>query len=202
MIKAVILDLGNVIVTVDFRRCHDALAGVCAHPVAEIPRRIRSTGLVERFETGAASPDDFYREVSGVLGMNVSYDKFWDIWGSIFAPEPIIPESMLEGLHRGRRLLLLSNTNSMHFSTIQAKHPRLLRHFDSFVLSYEVGALKPEPRVYQEAIARAGCRAEECFFTDDMAPYVEGARQQGIDAVQFQSLEQLEQELRSRDISW
>lgn len=202
MTKTIILDLGNVILTVDFNRCHQALAGVCSHPIADIPRRIRSTGLVERFETGEASPEVFYREVSGVLGMNAGYGEFWDIWSSIFAPEPIIPESMLEGLGRERRLVLLSNTNAMHLATIRAKHPRLLGHFDSLVLSYEVGALKPDPRIYQEAIARAGCRPEECFFTDDMAPFVEGARQQGIDAVQFQSLDQLERELRARDISW
>lgn len=201
MIKTVILDLGNVILPVDFRRCHDALAVVCPYPVKEIPQRIRSTGLVERFETGEASPDDFFREVSGILGMHVSYAQFWDIWSSIFAPEPIIPESMLEGLCRQRRLLLLSNTNAIHFAAIQEKYP-MFRHFHSYVLSYQVGALKPSPRIYQEAIARAGCRAQECFFADDMAPYVEGARQQGIDAVQFQSLEQLEQDLHARAVSW
>ncbi len=202
MIKTVILDLGNVIVPVDFRRCHDALAGVCSYPVNEIPKRIRSTGLVERFETGEASPDDFFRKVSTVLNMNVTYAEFWDIWSSIFAPEPIIPENMLEGLCRERRLLLLSNTNVIHFAMIQQKHSPLLRHFHSCVLSYEVGALKPSPRIYQEAIARAGCLPEECFFTDDNAPFVAGAQQQGIDAVQFESLEQLQQDLRDRAISW
>lgn len=202
MIKTVILDLGNVILAVDFRRCHDALAGVCSYPVNEIPKRIRSTGLVELFETGEASPDDFFREVSGILGMGVSYAQFWEIWSNIFAPEPIIPETMLEGLRRERRMLLLSNTNAMHFATFQQKHSLLLRHFHSCVLSYEIGALKPSPRIYHEAIVRAGCRAEECFFTDDTPAYVEGARQQGIDAVQFQSLEQLQQELRARAISW
>src|ERR1043166_6071252 len=156
MIKTVILDLGNVIVPVDFRRCHTALAGVCAFPPDEIPKMIRATGLVERFESGAVSPEQFAREVCGVLNMNVDYSHFWDIWSSIFAPEPLIPEIMVEGLRRDRRLLLLSNTNAPHFEWIQERFP-LLQHFDSFVLSYEVGALKPSPRIYQAAIAQAGC---------------------------------------------
>ena len=50
----------------------------------------------------------------------------------------------------------------------------------------------------QAAIAQAGCAPEECFFADDMEPYVEGARRAGIDAVQFESLPQLQRELRSR----
>src|SRR5258705_9267676 len=113
MTKAIILDLGNVIVPIDFGRCHDALAKVCSYPRHEIPARIRSTGLVEGFETGQVSPQDFVNEVSNILGMEVSYPEFWEIWSSIFAPETLLPESLLEGLGRRQRLLLLSNTNAI-----------------------------------------------------------------------------------------
>lgn len=65
------------------------------------------------------------------------------------------------------------------------------------LLSYEVGCLKPEARICEETVARAGCRPQERFYTDDSPTYVEGARALGIDAVQFQSLEQLLADLRS-----
>ena len=78
----------------------------------------------------------------------------------------------------------------------------LLRHFHEFVLSYEVKAMKPARAIYQAAIARAGCLPEECFFTDAIPAYVEAARREGIDAVQFQSREQIEEELRARGIEW
>ena len=74
----------------------------------------------------------------------------------------------------------------------------LFRHFDDFVLSYEVGAMKPDALIYLEAIQRAGCRPEECFFTDDIAINVEAARNNGMDAVQFLSVAQIEEELRTR----
>jgi putative hydrolase of the HAD superfamily len=119
----------------------------------------------------------------------------------MLAPEPIIPDSMLEGLARGRRLLLLSNTNIIHFAMIRERYS-LLRHFHDMILSYEVGALKPSPRIYREAIARAGCQAEECFFTDDVAAFAEAARLEGIDAIQFKSLKQLQQDLGLRGINW
>ena len=66
----------------------------------------------------------------------------------------------------------------------------------------KVGAMKPSPLIYQRAIEAAGCRPAECFFTDDIPAYVEGAKQQGIDAVPFQSAAQVEKELRKRGVTW
>jgi putative hydrolase of the HAD superfamily len=70
------------------------------------------------------------------------------------------------------------------------------------VLSYQVGALKPGPEIFQVAIQRAGCRPEECFYTDDTAAHVEAARALGIDAAQFVDRRQLERELTARGIRW
>jgi glucose-1-phosphatase len=201
MIKTVLLDLGNVILPVDFRRCHDLLAAACPCPVDQIQGRLSGRGLVERFETGAISSDDFFREVSDLLEMNVPQQQFWEIWSSIFAPEPFIPDAMIEGLGKHQRLLLLSNTNANHFVWLREKYP-LLAHFDDYVLSYEVGAMKPSPRIYHEAIARAECAPGECFFTDDIEAYAEAARREGIDAVQFRSLPQLQGELKARGVKW
>jgi putative hydrolase of the HAD superfamily len=62
--------------------------------------------------------------------------------------------------------------------------------------------MKPDPAIFRAAITRAGCRPEECFYTDDIAEYVAGARAQGIDAVQFQSAGQIQGELKARGIMW
>jgi len=96
-------------------------------------------------------------------------------------------------------LVLLSNTNPIHFEMIRAAYPHL-RHFHRLVLSHEVKAMKPAPEIYRAAIDAAQCRPEECFFTDDILEYVEGARLMGIDAVQFESREQIERELSARGI--
>jgi putative hydrolase of the HAD superfamily len=62
--------------------------------------------------------------------------------------------------------------------------------------------MKPQPRIFQAAIALAGCRPEECFYTDDIADYVAAAQNLGIDAVRFESLAQLQSELTARGIRW
>jgi putative hydrolase of the HAD superfamily len=201
MIKTVIFDLGKVIIPFDFKRGYQGLEKVCGYPAAEIPRRIGTTDLVQRFESGMVAPRDFVEQLSSSLDLRIDYDQFCEIWSSIFLPDPLIPEGMLQGLSQRFRLLLLSNTNAIHFQMLEQTYP-LLRHFHHHVLSYRVGALKPSPVIYREAIARAECAADECFFTDDIPDYVAGAKREGIDAVQFESCEQIQRELLSRGIRW
>jgi len=201
MIKAVIFDLGKVIVPFDFKRGYQAMAKVCSYSAEDIPKRIGSTDLVTRFESGQVSPEDFVNELCGILDLHMEYARFCEIWSCIFLPETLIPERLFQGIRQRYRLLLLSNTNAIHFQMIRNNYP-LLRHFDEYVLSYEVGAMKPSPRIYEQAIARAGCEPAECFFTDDIPEYVAGAKKAGIDAVQFESAAQIERELRKRGVSW
>ncbi|MDQ2946178.1 MAG: HAD family phosphatase [Acidobacteriota bacterium] len=199
MIKTIILDLGNVIVPFDFKRGYAQMALSCRYPAAEIPGRIRSSDLVTRFESGQIDARSFVAQLSAILELDITYEGFCDVWMSIFLPEPLIPESLIQKLGEKHRLLLLSNTNEIHFPMLREAYPMLGR-FDDHILSYQVGALKPSAKIYREAIARAHCRPEECFFTDDIPAYVEAAREHGIDAVQFLSLVQLESELQNRSL--
>ena len=195
MIKALIFDLGGVIVPLDFARGYATIASLCPYSAEEISRRIEQTGLMEPFEMGKVPPREFARKISQVLELRVSFEEFCEIWGSIFPPHTLIPESMLEALRGCCRLLLLSNTNAIHFPLARRKYA-LLRHFDDSVLSYELGVMKPSPEIYREAVARAGCRAGECFFTDDVAENVEAAKREGLNGAQFLSADQLREELR------
>jgi len=200
MYKAIIFDLGRVLVDFDFERGFQALERFCPYDAAEIRRRIAATDLVERFETGLIEPPDFVAQLSGILGLDIDYAGFCKLWSSIFT-DPLIPEAMLEGLAARYRLVLLSNTNVIHFEMIRENYP-MLRHFHERILSYEVHAMKPRCEIFQAALERCGCRPEECFYTDDIAAYVEAARRLGVDAVQFESLAQLERELKARGNRW
>ena len=201
MHKAILFDLGKVLIHFDFRLGYRALEGRCPYSAEEIPRKLAGSGLVERFETGLVEPRDFVEQMCRILDLKLDYDRFCAIWSSIFT-EVLIPEEMLAGLARNYRLVLLSNTNALHFELLQANYGHLLRHFHSMVLSFEVKAMKPEEAIFRAAVERAGCLPEECFYTDDIPAYVEGARRMGIDGVVFHSRAQIEEELRARGILW
>ena len=76
----------------------------------------------------------------------------------------------------------------------------ILHQFHHLVLSHEVQAMKPEPAIYAAALAEAQADPGECFFTDDIAAYVEGARQAGMQAEQFLGYEKLLGDLRARGV--
>ena len=75
-----------------------------------------------------------------------------------------------------------------------------MKHFDEAVLSFEVGFMKPDARIFEEAVRRAGCAAEECFYTDDIDGYVAAARLCGIDAVRFTGYDALLEVMGERGI--
>jgi epoxide hydrolase-like predicted phosphatase len=200
-IKTVIFDLGGVIVPLDFPNLYREISTRCGLTVDEIPKRIGATGLVIELETGRISGEDFSQRICEALGFSLAKDEFGHLWSTLFPSHTLIPEELLVSLKKNYRLLLLSNTNSLHFEMIRKTYP-LTGHFDDYVLSYEVGAMKPSPRIYEEAITRSNVAAEECFFTDDIAAYVEGAQNAGLNAVQFRSYEQLTQDMDRYGIVW
>jgi glucose-1-phosphatase len=199
MIKTILFDLGNVVIPFDFKRAYARMAEHCGCNPEEVPARIRATGLVMPFERGEIETEPFVRELSAALKLNITHQEFCDWWSSIFLEDTLVPEELLVDLRSRYRLLALSNTNPLHFAMVTKAYP-ILRHFDDYVLSYQVGAAKPEAKIYREAIVRAQCDPEECFFIDDLAVNVEAARVHGMDAVQFLSAEQLERELRARGL--
>ncbi len=183
MIRAIIFDLGRVLVPFDFARAYARIEALGGRPPS-LP-----IDLTERFESGEIETADFIREICAYCAIDVSPEAFDELWNCIFTRDELIPESLVESLSRRYRMVLLSNTNPPHFAMLKREYP-ILGHFHAYVLSYEVGAMKPS----------AGCRPEECFFTDDIAAYVEGAKEHGIDAVQFLSAAQIKAELQKRDV--
>lgn len=199
MIRTIIFDLGGVIVPFDFSRAYARLKSLCGLEPDAIRAQIAAAGIVPAFESGQMESREFVQRLTTALKLNLSFEEFSELWFSIFDPHTLIPESLLLDLKRNHRLVLLSNTNELHFDML-ARRYGLLEHFDHRVLSYKVGALKPAPAIYAEAVKHARCQPEECFFTDDVPAYVEGARQAGIDAEQFLGYDKLLGDLRARGI--
>ena len=202
MYKTLIFDLGKVLVYFDFARGYTAFENYCRHNAAEIREivRARGVGMIRDFETGLIEPRDFHQRLCEMLDIHADYAQFCQSWSSIFTDE-LIPESTIEALHQRYRLLLLSNTNAIHFDLVRQKYP-VLRHFDHLILSHEVKSMKPDSGIYLEAIAHAQCRPEECFYTDDIEENVIAGRKFGWDAEVFVSSEQIERVMRARGIEW
>ena len=93
-----------------------------------------------------------------------------------------------------RKLGLLSNTNPLHFDYVLSKFP-IIRVFDQWILSHEVGFKKPAVEIFQKAIKWANVDPQKILFIDDMKKHVEVAISLGIQGIHFKSAEQLKEEL-------
>jgi putative hydrolase of the HAD superfamily len=200
MLKTIIFDLGRVIVPFEFERGFALIAPHAGLTPEAVAARMRETDLMIRYERGELESGEFVEQLGRWIGFSLRVAEFAPMWSSIFLPHTLIPESLLLALKGSYRLVLLSNTNAMHFEFLERQYP-LLRHFDEHVLSFRAGAVKPEARIFEAAIAAARCRPEECFFTDDIPAYVEAARGHGIDAVVFENADRTMEELRRRGVA-
>lgn len=200
MIRTVILDLGGVIVPLDFAASYAKLSAVSGMPLQQVESRIKATPLLVEYESGRLTSAEFREAFSKEFGFAAGEAEFADLWCSLFPDHAVIPPVWLSEIRRQKRLLLLSNTNEIHFERLLQQRP-YLADFDHHIVSYKARAMKPDPAIYRAALEHAGCPAEECFFTDDVLKYVEGARAAGIDAEQFLSPEKLRNDLQARGIT-
>ena len=195
MIKTFIFDLGKVIVPFELDNNIKILEAACDLKHADIREKMFAAQELILFETGKITARDFFVFLKNLLGLRINFEEFARAWNSIFSLESILSEDLIEKLSKNYRLIILSDTNELHFEFIRQNFP-ILRFFDDFVVSYKVGFIKPSHEMFEAAIEKANCAAEECFFTDDREGNIEGAKEYGINAVQFVTARQFEEEIK------
>lgn len=183
-IQTCLFDMGNVLVHFSHEKMCENVARACGVSPDKAKHLLMDDGLQWQLERGKITEADFHRAFEERLGKSVELEALKHAAADIFwLNESIVP--LLDELKRlGMRLVLLSNTSVTHLEFIQREFDVLSR-FDALTTSFEVGALKPERKIYEDALAKASCAPEECFYTDDIEKYVTTARSLGIHAAVF-----------------
>jgi HAD superfamily hydrolase (TIGR01509 family) len=175
IITTVFFDFGNVITTFDTERFVRQFATHTGIPRKAVKKAADGDAhgyseLFAQFERGEITPQKFFHLFTATLGCarKISYADFTKFWTDIFITENIHLEKILSLLPQQK--FLLSNTNKIMHERHIAHSPIIRKHFPfkNRILSYRVGAIKPEPAIYREAFLRAKAAPEECLFVDDM----------------------------------
>lgn len=199
-------DIGNVLLAFDHERMVRQMAAVAGVDTAVVRDAIFSGGdrasAQWRFEAGDLSEDDYYEHLCDALGVRPPRAKLELAASDIFEPIDATMR-LVERLRAvGHRLGLLSNTNGVHWRFFRdGRYPTLATAFEVGVGSFEARSMKPDARIFEIAVERAGVPKEEVFFADDREENVAGAIAYGIDAVRFTGAEALEVELRARGVT-
>lgn len=198
-IRTCIFDLGNVLVFFSHEKMVQNIAEVSGAIEDVVHAFLFDLQFQVAFETGKVTEEEFHAEFESYTGTEVSIDALRLAVGDIFELNtPMVP--LLRELRAaGIRLVLLSNTCITHVDFVRNRWS-FLELFDAITTSWEVGALKPDPRIYQSALAHAKCEASDCFFTDDIEDYVTQAISMGIQAHVYQNALTTRTTLRSLGI--
>ena len=191
-LRAIIFDIGRVLVRIDLRRAQLGLAQGLSLTPEELWSAIEKDPRWRDWQEGRISPHDWHLHLSQRLGLSLNFQQFTTAWNFALDPRPIQPLRLFEELAKRYRLVLLSNTDPIHVAYLEATYD-FYQYFPKGqrIYSCSVGASKPDPLIYREAVRAAKVRASEAVFIDDIAANVEAARQLGLSGIHYESPQQL-----------
>jgi len=198
-IEAILFDLGKVLVDFNFETGVQALHGACSISHDGLEEVLWDETWIRRYELGEISTGEFHSYLCETAALKMDLAGFREVWSSVFLPGLLVSERLIAALKRKYPLLLVSNTNEAHFEFIRDRYP-VVDYFDQHVLSYEVGSLKPDRKIFEQAIRVSGFRPDALFFTDDREENILAARDLGINAHQFRTERSLIAALQAADV--
>lgn len=189
-IKALIFDMGGVLVDLDIEDCKRAFKeDIGYYKIDEIIDPCHQKGIYGDLEEGVLDSDEFRRIVladsrPGTAPEDV--DKA--MWHILVGIEPYKAD-MLRKLSEKYDLYLLSNNNSICLPCSSGMFSDagipLDKIFRKCFYSFEMKALKPSEKFYKAVIREIGLPSEDMLFVDDSQANVDGAVAAGLPAVYY-----------------
>ena len=194
-IKAIIFDLGNVLIGFDHRIGEKRILKYTHKSTQEIYDLFFDSAFTREFEKGGISCLEFFAKVKDSLELRIGYEEFLPIWNEIFFAKPEM-ERFVASLNSGRKLVLLSNVNELHYEYLTHRFPSAFSLFspDKIIPSFRTGFMKPERQIYELALSAAGVLAQEAVYVDDRQDLIEAASGYGIPSIQFKNVDQLKRD--------
>ncbi|MCA9344289.1 HAD family phosphatase [Candidatus Saccharibacteria bacterium] len=169
--------------------CFGVLTGdVWKEFVGSLPEDQRSNArdLNRALDKNVISHDEFYQQINQLTGREV----------------PMVEKIITSDMHKNKevfkyiqslkgkyKLAVLSNV-STNWIREQFLTPEEISLFDDFVLSHEVGLIKPDPEIFKLAAKRLGVEVEDCLFIDDSPYNAQAAENLGMKAITYQNFSQ------------
>jgi putative hydrolase of the HAD superfamily len=194
-VRAVIFDIGRVLIRIDVGRAMKGMASGLSLSPDELWSAIENDPRWKDWQEGRISARDWHLYMQRRFGGSGTFEEFTENWNLVLDPEPIHGKELFETLSKKYRLALLSNTDPIHVAHMERRYD-FFSYFPARVYSCSVGATKPSPIIYREALQSCRVRAEEAVYIDDIAAYVTAAQQLGMAGIQFKSPDQLVSSLR------
>lgn len=176
--SVVVFDLGKVLVDFDYSIAGRKIAERGASSPDEVQHLLDHSPLLYRYETGLMTRQEFFEEVSRATGFRGTIEEFGGFFADIFWEIPPMIEIQAALRRKGIPTYIFSNTNDLAVLHIRRNFP-FFANFDGYILSYEVGAMKPDAKIYEAFEKMAGKRGADILYLDDRQENVDGGAARG-----------------------
>jgi len=181
--KALLFDLGNVIIEISFQRALETWSKHSGVEAAILKTRFRPDNAYERHERGEISSEDYFAFLRESLAIDLSDEQFREGWNAIFLGEFTQTVSLLERLKAKMPIYAFSNINPTHKKFALTYYPDTLKLFERVFYSSDIGMRKPEERAFAHVASEMGFAPNEVLFFDDTEENIHAAKRFGMGAV-------------------
>ena len=195
-----LFDLGNVLVHFDHLLACQQLQPLLGGDAEQIQKVLFERGLEREYESGL-SGEEFCQRLREAFSSDASDRLLLEAHADIFSLSHSMVPLVNQLSAAGHALGILSNTCSSHWQHCCRKFRLVRTLFETTILSFEVGAMKPDPAIFHTAIERVGVVPARILFVDDLEQNVETARTMGFDAVRYSTTREFCRELMARHVA-
>ena len=195
-IKAIIFDMGGVIIRTCDRNPRQELANRLGIPISELENKVFYSDSSFRLERGEITKQAHWKNV--LHNINVKNANIKEIDEAFWAGDRLNSElvEFIRKLKKNYRIGLLSNAFLNAREWLDKKF-HFINEFDLSVFSYEVEMRKPDSRIYLLICNRLRVNPSSAVFIDDFFANVQGARNAGLQAIQYKENNQIRNDLNA-----
>ena len=182
----IILDMGNVLLEWNKDKI---LRGVVKteKDYMILDKAIFQSGLWERLDLGTLTREELVLKVVSMIG-SIYQEKVQEVvwnWPSYIEIYMEVFPLLVHLKEKGHRIFVLSNTSPVFYELLEEQLSPLNEILDGFVLSCDIKAIKPDPKMFEEILHKYDLNPENCIFLDDVKDNTKMAESLGIKAYQI-----------------
>lgn len=185
--KALLFDLGGVLMDIDFSRALRFWAAHSALPMQELRARFKHDMAYEQHERGQLGAEAYFTHLANVLQLSATLQEIERGWNSIFVSEIVQTRTLVQVHRKTMPCYAFTNTNASHQSTWCRLYPDVVHAFDQVFCSHELGLRKPEAEAFLRICEMIRTKPADVLFFDDLPENVHAALGCGFQAVLVRS---------------
>ena len=199
--QVIVFDLGKVLVDFDYSIAARKVAARSKISLLNLAAFLSSSPLLVQYESGAVNRRQFFEQIRDAIGFQGDLAEFGGYFADIFTEIPQMTVLQAELRGRGFKTYIFSNTNDLAIEHVERNFP-FFQNFDGYIYSCEVGAMKPDAKIYDAMEKLCGRSGAEIVYLDDRLENVQAGLARGWKALVHETPEKtralLEKQLFNR----